>query len=47
MYTLFKDGTIDEEVYALWIEKTIRKANNYTPKGYKYLDSLPDDDMPF
>lgn len=47
MYNLFKDGTIDEEVYALWIEKTIRKANNYTPKGYKYLDSLPDDNMPF
>lgn len=47
MYNLFKDGTIDEEVYALWIEKTIRKANNYTPKGYKYLDSLPDDVMPF
>lgn len=47
MYTLFKDETIDEEVYALWIEKTIRKANNYTPKGRKYFDSIPDDDIPF
>lgn len=30
---LYKEGTVDEEVYSLWIEKTLRKADTYTPLG--------------
>lgn len=39
MLNLYLAGTIDEEVYALWIEKTINKANNYTSFGSKIEDS--------
>ena len=30
MLSLYLDGTIDEEVYSLWMEKTLRKADNYS-----------------
>lgn len=46
MYTLYKNGTIDDEVYYLWIEKTVNKANAYTPTGEKYYTSIPDDLIP-
>lgn len=33
MRTLYNEGTIDNEVYALWKEKTIRKYKPYLPNG--------------
>lgn len=35
---LFLDETIDEEVYSLWIEKTLRKADNYSSFGQSLID---------
>ena len=53
MFDLYQNGTIDEEVYRLWVEKTLKEYNMpYHPnKGVRSesnsdLSSIPDE-MPF
>lgn len=48
MYSLYQDGTIDREVYALWIEKTLKKATAqklYKPTSFSDLVEI--EDVPF
>ena len=50
MKTLHDNGTIDDEVYSLWIEKTLKKEENARVKlnGNRYELSYSDDEeLPF
>lgn len=39
MLSLYLEGTIDEEVYSLWMEKTLRKADQYSSFGQSLIDT--------
>ena len=43
MYNLYESGTIDEEVYSLWTEKTINKASSYDIDN----NNISNEDIPF
>ena len=53
MFDLYQNGTIDEEVYRLWVEKTLKEYNmpyhpnkGMRPESNTDLSSIPDE-MPF
>lgn len=45
MLALYKNGTLDDEVYFLWIEKTISIANSYYPNGMPSYETSDADQL--